>query len=156
MTKPQVHQSKLEEHLENIISNAALLADSLLTREERRDKIVQECNTLRQILQEYIQCIKKKSSDENLNEKIQSIQTKTHDLRKQVLFSLALRSRNEVQQIFIYLFIISIINDHLSDDECLDEKRKRKRKRTIYKCNMFTSCLSKVLLSSSSLLSDRR
>jgi hypothetical protein len=67
MTKPQVHQSKLEEHLENIISNAALLADSLLTREERRDKIVQECNTLRQILQEYIQCIKKKSSDENLN-----------------------------------------------------------------------------------------
>ncbi|CAF1023466.1 unnamed protein product [Adineta ricciae] len=92
MMKPQkfneqVVRPQLEEHLESIISGAALLADSLSTREERRDRIVQECNAVRQALQElldeYIRYSKKKSSEDNVNEKIQIMQTKTRDLRKQ-------------------------------------------------------------------------
>ncbi|CAF0849382.1 unnamed protein product [Adineta ricciae] len=93
MMKPQkfneqVVRPQLEEHLESIISGAALLADSLSTREERRDRIVQECNAVRQALQElldeYIRYSKKKSSEDNVNEKIQIMQTKTRDLRKQL------------------------------------------------------------------------
>ncbi|CAF3797059.1 unnamed protein product [Adineta steineri] len=93
MIKPQkfneqIIRPQLEEHLEGIISGAALLADSLSTREDRRDRIVQECNAVRQALQElldeYIRYGKKKSSDEIINGKIQLMQTKTRDLRKQV------------------------------------------------------------------------
>lgn len=68
MMKPQkfneqVIRPQLEERLESIISGAALLADSLSTREDRRDRIVQECNAVRQALQdlldEYIQYVRK-------------------------------------------------------------------------------------------------
>lgn len=67
MMKPQkfneqVIRPQLEERLESIISGAALLADSLSTREDRRDRIVQECNAVRQALQdlldEYIQFVR--------------------------------------------------------------------------------------------------
>lgn len=67
MMKPQkfneqVIRPQLEERLESIISGAALLADSLSTREDRRDRIVQECNAVRQALQdlldEYIQYVR--------------------------------------------------------------------------------------------------
>ncbi|CAF2404143.1 unnamed protein product [Rotaria sp. Silwood2] len=93
MMKPQkfneqIIRPQLEGRLEDIISGAALLADSLSTREDRRERIVQECNSVRQALQElldeYIKYSKKKSSDENVNEKIQLMQTKTRDLRKQL------------------------------------------------------------------------
>lgn len=59
----QVIRPQLEERLESIISGAALLADSLSTRDDRRDKIVQECNAVRQALQdlleEYIQYVRR-------------------------------------------------------------------------------------------------
>ncbi|CAF3901121.1 unnamed protein product, partial [Rotaria magnacalcarata] len=93
MMKPQkfneqVIRPQLEGRLEDIISGAALLADSLSTRDDRRDRIVQECNSVRQALQElldeYIKYSKKKSSDENVNEKVQSMQAKTRDLRRQL------------------------------------------------------------------------
>jgi hypothetical protein len=67
MIKPQKFNEQairpqLEERLESIISGAALLADSLSTREDRRDRIVQECNAVRQALQdlldEYIQYVR--------------------------------------------------------------------------------------------------
>ncbi len=59
MMKPQkfneqTFRPQLEERLEGIISGAALLADSLSTREDRRDRIVQECNAVRQALQELL------------------------------------------------------------------------------------------------------
>ena len=59
MMKPQkfneqIIRPQFEEHLEGIISGAALLADSLSTREIRRDRIVQECNIVRQALQELL------------------------------------------------------------------------------------------------------
>ncbi len=44
----------LEERLESIISGAALMADSSCTRDERRERIVQECNAVRQALQDLL------------------------------------------------------------------------------------------------------
>lgn len=41
----------LEERLESIISSAARLADSNLTRDDTRDKIITGCNAVRQALQ---------------------------------------------------------------------------------------------------------
>lgn len=45
---------KLETQLENIISAVALMADSESTRPNRRDRIVNECNVLRQALQDLL------------------------------------------------------------------------------------------------------
>lgn len=51
----------LEERLESIISGAAIMADSSCTRDNRREKIVAECNAVRQALQdllsEYMNCV---------------------------------------------------------------------------------------------------
>jgi len=44
----------LEERLESIISGAALMADSSCTRDERREKIVRQCNAVRQALQDLL------------------------------------------------------------------------------------------------------
>lgn len=44
----------LEERLESIVSGAALLADSSCTRNDRREKIIQECNAVRQALQDLL------------------------------------------------------------------------------------------------------
>jgi len=44
----------LEERLESIISGAALMADSSCTRDERRERIVYECNAVRQALQDLL------------------------------------------------------------------------------------------------------
>ncbi|KAK3857769.1 hypothetical protein Pcinc_035996 [Petrolisthes cinctipes] len=44
----------LEERLESIISGAALMADSFCTRDDRRLKIVEECNAVRQALQDLL------------------------------------------------------------------------------------------------------
>lgn len=44
----------LEERLESIISGAALMADSSCTRDDRRERIVAECNQVRQALQDLL------------------------------------------------------------------------------------------------------
>lgn len=44
----------LEERLESIISGAALMADSSCTRDDRRERIVQECTSVRQALQDLL------------------------------------------------------------------------------------------------------
>lgn len=44
----------LEERLESIISGAALMADSSCTRDDRRERIVQQCNAVRQALQDLL------------------------------------------------------------------------------------------------------
>ena len=44
----------LEERLESIISGAALMADSSCTRDERKERIVAECNGVRQALQDLL------------------------------------------------------------------------------------------------------
>lgn len=78
----------LEERLESIISGAALMADSSCTRDERRERIVAECNAVRQALQEllseYMNNMGVKEPTENLERAIDHMCRKTRDLRRQL------------------------------------------------------------------------
>ncbi len=78
----------LEERLESIISGAALMADSSCTRDERRERIVAECNAVRQALQdllsEYIANTGRREPEESLGKAIDHMNRKTKDLRRQL------------------------------------------------------------------------
>ncbi|XP_074643646.1 catenin alpha-2-like [Tubulanus polymorphus] len=88
----------LEERLESIISGAALMADSTSTRDERRERIVQECNAVRQALQDLLteymnNCRQTKrpirkagnpKPSESLDQAIENMCQKTRGLRKQL------------------------------------------------------------------------
>ncbi|XP_051474507.1 catenin alpha-3 isoform X5 [Apus apus] len=78
----------LEKRLEAIISGAALLADSSCTRDLHRERIIAECNAIRQALQdllsEYINNTDKKERSDALNAAIDSMCKKTRDLRRQL------------------------------------------------------------------------
>ncbi|XP_022254960.1 catenin alpha-like [Limulus polyphemus] len=78
----------LEEHLESIISGAALMADSSCTRDDRRERIVAECNAVRQALQdllsEYMANVGKKEPSEDLDKALDHMNRKTRDLRRQL------------------------------------------------------------------------
>lgn len=78
----------LEERLESIISGAALMADSSCTRDERRERIVAECNAVRQALQdllsEYMSNMGVKDPSEGLERAIDNMCRKTLDLRRQL------------------------------------------------------------------------
>jgi len=77
----------LEERLESIISGAALMADSSCTRDERRERIVAECNSVRQALQdllnEYMTNAGNKPTKQ-LDTAIETMCRKTRDLRRQL------------------------------------------------------------------------
>lgn len=78
----------LEERLENIISFAALMADSSCTRDERRERIVAECNAVRQALQdllsEYMANAGKREPSDSLQKAVGHMEKKTKDLRRQL------------------------------------------------------------------------
>ncbi|KAG2455929.1 CTNA1 protein, partial [Polypterus senegalus] len=78
----------LEERLESIISGAALMADSSCTRDDRRERIVAECNAVRQALQdllsEYMGNAGRKERSDALNSAIDRMTKKTRDLRRQL------------------------------------------------------------------------
>ncbi|KAG4068385.1 hypothetical protein HA402_007905 [Bradysia odoriphaga] len=78
----------LEERLESIISAAALMADADCTRDERRERIVAECNAVRQALQdllsEYMANMGQKDQSPGLNRAIEQMCRKTRDLRRQL------------------------------------------------------------------------
>lgn len=78
----------LEERLESIVSGAALLADSSCTRNDRREKIIQECNAVRQALQdlltEYMENTGQKEPSPGLDKAIENWYKKTRDLRRQL------------------------------------------------------------------------
>jgi len=78
----------LEERVESIISGAALMADSSCTRDDRRERIVQECNAVRQALQdlltEYMNNAGKKEPSQELEDAIDNMTKKTKDLRRQL------------------------------------------------------------------------
>ncbi|XP_065579492.1 catenin alpha-like isoform X2 [Artemia franciscana] len=78
----------LEERLESIISGAALMADSSCTRDDRRERIVAECNAVRQALQdllsEYMTNMGKKEQSDGLGRAIDHMCRKTRDLRRQL------------------------------------------------------------------------
>lgn len=84
---------ELEERLESIISGAALMADSSCTRNDRRDRIVAECNSVRQALQDLLSCYfqynscgsgPNKQNDQQLNGQLDDMRRKTKGLRKQL------------------------------------------------------------------------
>ncbi|VDM56659.1 unnamed protein product, partial [Angiostrongylus costaricensis] len=52
--KSHIHRPELEELLERIVSGSAAIADSGNTRSDRKQKIVNECNNLRQALQDLL------------------------------------------------------------------------------------------------------
>nr|XP_047925406.1 catenin alpha-3 isoform X3 [Anser cygnoides] len=89
----------LEKRLEAIISGAALLADSSCTRDFHRERIIAECNAIRQALQdllsEYINNTDKKEKNNTLNVAIDSMCKKTRDLRRQVANLACSLSTNE-------------------------------------------------------------
>uniref|UniRef100_A0A8C9Z2C7 Catenin alpha-2 n=1 Tax=Sander lucioperca TaxID=283035 RepID=A0A8C9Z2C7_SANLU len=90
----------LEERLESIISGAALMADSSCTRDDRRERIVAECNAVRQALQDLLseymnngfcrynqwieRCRERKEKGDPLNSAIDKMTKKTRDLRRQL------------------------------------------------------------------------
>nr|XP_028584365.1 catenin alpha-3 [Podarcis muralis] len=78
----------LEKRLEGIISGAALLADSSCTRDIHRERIITECNAIRQALQdllsEYMNNADKKERSNALNIAIDNMCKKTRDLRRQL------------------------------------------------------------------------
>ncbi|XP_062833572.1 catenin alpha-3 isoform X3 [Anolis carolinensis] len=78
----------LEKRLEAIISGAALLADSSCTRDLHRERIITECNAIRQALQdllsEYMNNADKKERSNALNTAIDNMCKKTRDLRRQL------------------------------------------------------------------------
>lgn len=78
----------LEERLESIISGAALMADSSCTRDNRRERIVAECNAVRQALQdllsEYMNCAGSRDRSDPLDDAIEKMCKKTKDLRRQL------------------------------------------------------------------------
>ncbi|KAH8270526.1 hypothetical protein KR018_011204, partial [Drosophila ironensis] len=78
----------LEERLESIISAAALMADADCTRDERRERIVAECNAVRQALQdllsEYMSNMCQKDNSPGLVRAIDQMCRKTRDLRRQL------------------------------------------------------------------------
>lgn len=85
----EVHtRPSLEERLESIISGAALMADSNCTRDDRRERIVAECNAVRQALQdllsEYMSNMGNKDKTESLGKAIENMKGKTKDLRRQL------------------------------------------------------------------------
>ncbi|XP_052020474.1 catenin alpha-3 [Apodemus sylvaticus] len=78
----------LEKRLEAIISGAALLADSSCTRDLHRERIIAECNAIRQALQdllsEYMSNTGKTERSNTLNTAIVNMSKKTRDLRRQL------------------------------------------------------------------------
>ncbi|KAH1023647.1 catenin alpha isoform X1 [Dendroctonus ponderosae] len=96
----EVHtRPSLEERLESIISGAALMADSSCTRDDRRERIVAECNAVRQALQDLLSeymsnqlevlrgitgRMGNKDKTESLGKAIDNMKGKTKDLRRQL------------------------------------------------------------------------
>ncbi|KAF6019214.1 alpha-Cat [Bugula neritina] len=77
----------LEERLESIISGAALMADSSCTRDERREKIVRQCNAVRQALQDLLtqyEANVQEEPTESLDKAIENMCQRTRELRRQL------------------------------------------------------------------------
>uniref|UniRef100_A0A804HI07 Catenin alpha 3 n=1 Tax=Homo sapiens TaxID=9606 RepID=A0A804HI07_HUMAN len=87
VTEEEIRPS-LEKRLEAIISGAALLADSSCTRDLHRERIIAECNAIRQALQdllsEYMNNAGKKERSNTLNIALDNMCKKTRDLRRQL------------------------------------------------------------------------
>ncbi|XP_055332625.1 catenin alpha-like [Paramacrobiotus metropolitanus] len=78
----------LEAQLESIIRRAAEMADSSCTRDDRRERIVAECNAVRQALQDlltqYMDNMGRSTQTEGLEYAMEHLTRKTRDLRRQL------------------------------------------------------------------------
>ena len=81
-------RTSLEQHLEGIISGAALMGDSSCMPDDHREQIAAECNTVLQVLQdlllEYMGNAGCKERSDSLNSAIDKMTKKTRDLRRQL------------------------------------------------------------------------
>ncbi|KAJ1359541.1 microtubule-associated protein (MAP) [Parelaphostrongylus tenuis] len=66
--KAHIHRPELEELLERIVSGSAAIADSGNTRSDRKQKIVNECNNLRQALQDLLGEYEKSCGGDNTDD----------------------------------------------------------------------------------------
>jgi catenin alpha len=84
--KDSKNRPELEELLERIISGAALIADASNTREDRKQRIVTECNAVRQALQdllsEYERNAGRREPDEALDMALVHLGHKAKDLKR--------------------------------------------------------------------------
>ncbi|MFH4980926.1 hypothetical protein AB6A40_007635 [Gnathostoma spinigerum] len=84
----QVHRPELESLLEQIVSGSAVIADSENTRDERKKRIVDECNNLRQALQDLLSEYEKNCSrtepSEDLDLAMVHLGHKVRDLKRQL------------------------------------------------------------------------
>lgn len=80
------HRPELEELAERIVSGSANIADADCTRESRKQKIVSECNNLRQALQELLSEYEKSRGHYDVNDDIPlgiaEVHRKAKDLRR--------------------------------------------------------------------------
>jgi catenin alpha len=127
----------LEERLESIISAAALMADADCTRDERRERIVAECNAVRQALQdllsEYMANMGQKDQTPGLERAIDNMCRKTRDLRRQLR---------------------KAVVDHISDSfldttipllELIDAAHSGNEKKVLEKADVFTKHAEKLV-----------
>ncbi|KAI1278083.1 Catenin alpha [Halotydeus destructor] len=115
----------LEERLESIISGAALMADSSCTRDERRERIVAECNAVRQALQdlltEYMANTGKKEPSESLDNAVAIMTHKTKGLRKQLRRAVIDHVSDSFLETNVPLLVLieaAKIGDEASVEEC--------------------------------------
>ncbi|VDK67667.1 unnamed protein product [Anisakis simplex] len=84
--RAHIHRPELEELLERIVSGAAVIADSENTRDDRKKKIVDECNNLRQALQDLLNEYEKNAGrydgSEELDLAMVHLGHKTKDLKR--------------------------------------------------------------------------
>ncbi|KAK6758668.1 hypothetical protein RB195_016099 [Necator americanus] len=83
--KPHIHRPELEELLERIVSGSAAIADSGSTRADRKQKIVSECNNLRQALQDLLGEYEKscgRDNNEDVDLAMVLVGRKAKDLRR--------------------------------------------------------------------------
>ncbi|CAJ0961757.1 unnamed protein product, partial [Mesorhabditis belari] len=84
--KPTKHRPELEELLEVIVSQAGHIADSASTRNERKQKIINECNNLRQALQDLLKEYENNCGRHDMNEDVDLamvlVTRKSKDLRR--------------------------------------------------------------------------
>ncbi|CAJ0566383.1 unnamed protein product, partial [Mesorhabditis spiculigera] len=84
--KPTKHRPELEELLEVIVSQAGHIADSASTRNDRKMKIINECNNLRQALQDLLKEYENHCGRSDYNEDVDLamvlVTRKSKDLRR--------------------------------------------------------------------------
>jgi len=96
--KETTTRPRLENQLEQIVSGAALVADSLFTREDHKEKIVESCNAVRQALQDLLsEYLDNAQSPSDIDEAADSVTKKTQDLRQHLRKAVA----DHVSDVFI-------------------------------------------------------